>query len=75
MHFLPIKFAYPSRATRFMKLTLVFTTGLLLIMPTIVWFHPVTPVWLKGTAIICLIFFGGLAVVDTFGVGSSRQNS
>lgn len=66
LHFLPIKFAYPSRATRFKKLTIVFTIIILLLMPLIVWFYPNVPTWLKWTATGSLAYFGILAAYDTF---------
>jgi len=66
LHFLPVKFAYPSRATRLKKLTIIVTVILIMTMPPIVWLHPSTPFWLKGIAVSCLIYFGGLAVYDTF---------
>jgi len=66
LHFLPIKFAYPSRATRLRTLTIIVTAVLLLVMPTTVWFYPNVPGPLKWIAIGNLVYFGVLAVVDTF---------
>jgi phosphatidylcholine synthase len=73
LHFVPIKFAYPSRATRLKFVTLLFTAIFLLTMPVIVWFYPNVPTWLKWTANICLAFFGILAVADTFGKNGGRK--
>ncbi|MEZ5424830.1 MAG: hypothetical protein R2747_01075 [Pyrinomonadaceae bacterium] len=73
LHFVPVKFAYPSRATRLRVLTIIFTVVLLAIMPLIVWFYPNVPTWLKWTAIGCLVYFGGLAVVDTFEIGRPKK--
>lgn len=67
MHFLPIKFAYPSRATRLKTLTLIFTAAMLISMPVIVWFYPNVPTFLKWIATGSLVYFGCLAVYDTFG--------
>ncbi len=67
LHFVPVKFAYPSRATRLKLLTIIFTAILLIAMPLIVWFYPNVPAYLKWTAIICLAYFGILAIFDTFG--------
>jgi phosphatidylcholine synthase len=66
LHFVPVKFAYPSRAIRLRVPTLVFTAILLLAMPPIVWFYPYAPFWLKGIAVLSLVYFGGLAAFDTF---------
>jgi phosphatidylcholine synthase len=68
LHFVPIKFAYPSRATRFKTLTIIFTAIILLVMPVIVWFYPNVPTWLKLIAVGSLVYFGVLAVIDTFGL-------
>lgn len=67
LHFVPIKFAYPSRATRFKLLTIIFTAVLLVVMPVVVWLYPNVPNYLKWTAIVCLAYFGILAVFNTFG--------
>lgn len=66
LHFVPIKFAYPSRATRLKLLTLIVTAVFLLITPIIVWFYPEIPVWLKWIANVCLAYYGILAIADTF---------
>ncbi len=68
MHFLPIKFAYPSRATRLKTLTTIFTAIMLLSMPVIVWLHPNVPFSLKCVATGSLAYFGILAIIDTFGL-------
>ncbi|MEZ5345663.1 MAG: hypothetical protein R2681_08930 [Pyrinomonadaceae bacterium] len=65
LHFVPIKFAYPSRATRFRKLTAVFSILLMVIMPLAVWLYPAVPVWLKILAALNLAYFAVLAVIDT----------
>ncbi len=72
LHFVPVKFAYPSRATRFKTTTIIFTAAFMIVMPLIVWFFPNVPVWLKWAAIGNLVYFGGLAVFDTFS-GTKRS--
>ncbi len=66
LHFVPIKFAYPSRATRLKVVTLTVTAIFLIVTPLIVWFYPATPNWLKWMADACLAYYGILAVIDTF---------
>ncbi|NNE98311.1 MAG: hypothetical protein HKN25_04740 [Pyrinomonadaceae bacterium] len=66
MHFVPIKFSYPSRATRLRSVTIIFTASIMLIMPLVVWFYPEVPGWLKLAAIVNLAYFGVLAAYDTF---------
>lgn len=75
MHFLPIKFAYPSRATHLKTLTLIFTVIILLIMPVIVWFYPNVPTSLKWIAIGSLVYFGILAFIDTFGLWKTNEQN
>ena len=65
LHFVPVKFAYPSRATRMKIPTIAATVSILVLMPVIVWLYPSTPVWLAWLALINLAYFGVLAVVDT----------
>lgn len=66
IHFVPVKFAYPSRATRLKLPTLVFSFLTLLAMPVIVWFYPDVPFVLRVSAFICLLYFALLAAADTF---------
>ena len=66
LHFIPIKFAYPSRATRLKTITIIFTTLIMLVMPLAVWFYPNVPNLLKLLAIGNLTYFGLLAAFDTF---------
>lgn len=73
LHFVPVKFAYPSRAVRLKKLTILFSLIVLTIMPVIVWFYPNVPLWQKWIAAVCLIYFGGLAIADTLGSGKRRR--
>ena len=67
LHFVPIKFAYPSQATRFRVLTIIFSAVYLFLMPLIIWLYPDVPVYLKWLAVLILIYFGLLAIADTFG--------
>lgn len=73
LHFIPVKFAYPSRATRLKTLTIIFTLILLVAMPLIVWLYPNVPFWLKLVAVGSLIYFGVLAVADTFELGKTEN--
>jgi len=66
LHFVPIKFAYPSRTTHLKNLTIIFTVLILLIMPLAVWLYPLVPVWLRWAAIGNLAYFAILAAFDTF---------
>lgn len=66
LHFVPIKFAYPSRATHLKNATLLFTSSAVLIIPIAVWFYPNVPDYIKWIAFINLLYFAGISVFDTF---------
>jgi phosphatidylcholine synthase len=66
LHFVPIKFAYPSRATRLKFATIGVTAIFLISTLLVVWFYPSVPTWLKWTANACLAYYGILAAADTF---------
>jgi phosphatidylcholine synthase len=66
LHFVPVKFAYPSRATRLKFVTVMVTAIFLIVAPLIVWFDPDSPNWLKWMANACLVYYGILAIADTF---------
>ncbi len=66
LHFVPIKFAYPSRATHLKTITIIVTTAFMTVMSMIVWYFPNVPDWLKWAAVGNLVYFGGLAAFDTF---------
>lgn len=69
LHFVPIKFAYPSRATRLRWLSLPLGTALIAASFWIVWIHPQSNALLNAAALLLLGYFGVLAVVDTFRKG------
>jgi phosphatidylcholine synthase len=66
LHFVPIKFAYPSRTVRLKFATIAVTAVFLIVTPLTVWLYPNVPDWLKWIATACLAYYGVLAIVDTF---------
>jgi phosphatidylcholine synthase len=66
LHFVPIKFAYPSQASRLKGLTRLVSLIFLLAMPTVVYLYPVCPFWLKAIMMLTILYFGGIAIWDTF---------
>jgi phosphatidylcholine synthase len=73
LHFVPIKFAYPSRASRLKSLTILVSVILLFAMPVIVLFYPHVPAPLTWIAVGCLVYFGVLAAFDTFEIGRKAK--
>ncbi len=66
LHFAPIKFVYPSQATRFKSLTIFFTVVLIICLATITWFYPVEYSTLKYAAIVSALFYAVMAVYNTW---------
>jgi len=66
LHFVPIKFAYPSQATRLKGLTIAASIVFLIALPLTVYYYPEKPLWLKAAMILNLVYFGGIATWDTF---------
>lgn len=66
MHFLPIKFAYPSQASRLKIPTIAVSAIFLITVPYMVYLFPVQPNWLVVLMILIAGYFGVIAVWDTF---------
>ncbi|MCP3929567.1 MAG: phosphatidylcholine/phosphatidylserine synthase [Bacteroidetes bacterium] len=66
MHFIPIKFAYPSRMSRFKYLTIGITLIYLLVMVLILYYFPERQLWLTILAIAVALYFGAQAVWETW---------
>ncbi|HHS95828.1 MAG TPA: phosphatidylcholine/phosphatidylserine synthase [Phaeodactylibacter sp.] len=67
LHFVPIKFAYPSQNTRFFKMTLLVTVLFFLMILSAVYFYPLVPLWVKGLAYATAAYYGGLGLWVTWG--------
>ncbi|MBK7408844.1 MAG: CDP-alcohol phosphatidyltransferase family protein [Saprospirales bacterium] len=67
LHFVPIKFAYPSRAGQLRWPTLPLGVIWICLAAAILWIYPETSSWLNGAVLLVLGYFGVLAVKDTFG--------
>ena len=74
LHFLPVKFAYPSRATKWSKLTIVMSVVVFCSSAFAVWLYPETPLFLKILSTIALGYFALLAGVTTFS-GKTEEGS
>jgi len=65
LHFVPVKFAYPSRHSRFQKLDLLFALVFGATMLFAVYFYPEKKFYLSINAYICAVYFLGMAVFNT----------
>lgn len=66
LHFVPIKFAYPSQASRLKWITLGATLVFLIAMPYTIFLYPDVPKWMQILFLLNLVYFGGIAIWDTF---------
>ena len=66
LHFLPIKFAYPSQASRFKQLTLGVTVIFIFSLVAVLWCYPETNNWWTGSAILTAGYYGILAIYNTW---------
>lgn len=66
LHFVPIKFVYPSRVKHFRRLTIAVTTFLILDFGVILWYHPEKYFWLSLVAILAAIYYGLMAIYNTW---------
>jgi phosphatidylcholine synthase len=66
MHFLPIKFAYPSQASRFQKRTLLVSTVFFIVLLSILYLFPERNNILTILAWGCGLYFGFLAIYNTY---------
>lgn len=66
LHFVPIKFVYPSRVKHFRTMTLAVTTIILIVFALILLMYPEKSGWLMGLAVLGAVYFGVLAVYNTW---------
>ena len=65
-HFIPIKFAYPSQASRFQKPTLIVSLLFFIVLLAILYLFPERNSILTIAAWLCGLYFGLLAVYNTY---------
>ena len=66
LHFVPIKFVYPSRVKHFRRLTLAVTIILIIDFGVILWFYPEKYFWLTLIAILSAAYYGLMAIYNTW---------
>jgi phosphatidylcholine synthase len=67
LHFIPIKFVYPSHHSRFFTLTLVVTVLFFVTVLLSIFYYPAVPLWVKALAYGTIVYYGGMAVYVTWG--------
>lgn len=69
LHFVPIKFLYPSRTVRYMWVNLGATVGIVLTGLAVLFFHEedvFTNWWLTSLSTLFIAYFGGMSVYNTY---------
>lgn len=66
LHFVPIKFAYPSQTMRFKWLTLGVTILFIINLLLLVFYYPQQPFTLYVSAIITATYYGLLGIYETY---------
>ncbi len=66
LHFIPIKVAYPSQATRWQGLSLAVCALSVMDWLLILWNYPERPIWMIGVAWSGLLYFTFLTIYDTW---------
>ncbi len=66
LHFVPIKFVYPSQAKSFRKLTLSVTVIFILTLVGILWFYPERKYWLIVSAVLTAGYYALMAIYNTW---------
>ena len=66
LHFLPIKFVYPSRAKSFKTMTLTVTVIFILTLIGILWFYPERKGGLIGASVLSAFYYGIMAIYNTW---------
>ena len=66
LHFIPLRYAYPSRSTRWQMPTLLMSVLGLLASLALIWQYPASSGWLKAIILASLAYFALLVIVDSF---------
>lgn len=66
LHFVPIKFVYPSQGKRFKWLTISVTLAFILSAALVLYLYPQTNDWAKGIAIFTGLYYGVMAIYNTW---------
>ncbi len=66
LHFIPLKFLYPSRTREHKIPTYIFSVIACVVPPLIVYFHPVSMPVLNALALSVIAYFGFMAIYKTY---------
>jgi phosphatidylcholine synthase len=66
LHFVPVKFVYPSQATKFKTLTLINTVIFIGASVAILWIYPERNGWIIGSVIVSTGYYAVMAIFNTW---------
>lgn len=66
LHFMPVKFVYPSRAPRWQGWTILNTVVFIGALAAAVWLYPEKNVFLAWAGYLSIAYYAGAAIYDTF---------
>ncbi len=66
LHFIPIKFVYPSQASKFKTLTLINTIIFIVSSVVILWIYPERNVWWVSSVILTTGYYALMAIFNTW---------
>ncbi len=66
LHFIPIKFVYPSQGQRFKWLTIGVSVIFIIALCLTVYYYPEQKMWLTGAAILTAVYYLVMAVYNTW---------
>lgn len=66
LHFVPIKFLYPSQTSAFRYLNVAVTVIFFGVNTALLWLYPESPAFLQWISLAVVVYFGGMAVYETW---------
>ena len=66
MHFVPLKYVYPSRTLHFRKLNIFNTVLFFIFNGIILYLYPEKNIWVTGVAILTILYFGWMTIYGSF---------
>ncbi len=66
LHFIPIKFVYPSQTARFFHLTLANTALFFVMLILTIYYYPEKKLWLTVLAYVCVAYYALMAIYNTW---------
>jgi len=66
MHFVPLKYVYPSRTTHFKKMNIFNTVLFFISNGIILYLYPEKNIWVTGVAVLTILYYGWMTIYGSF---------